>query len=508
MPTFGLDRLAFSVREGQARPSTDIWGMSSDKRPNRLTMPKRCPKAAVLFIMNVPKKRGIKGAVLPTMLVIKLSILIGTSGFLAGAFWAKDKIWPYKLLDEFYAAAKFYAFETDFYSRSNLMIPLSYERSGVTLNLEQETFDGLTLMSGMFPTGISLRLIDMDGDIINQWPVDFWEIWPNPSHIYPDNEIPKFKWGYHVQGMSAQPDGSVVFNVAELGMVKMDRCGDVIWTLDRRTHHAVTPAGDGSFWVPGKRDARDVAEEVALPGMPGPENEFSSLYEDLLLHVSADGKVLREISFLKALIDHGAWYMLYATPKVDPTHVNEIELVTPALARKIPGVRPGDLLVSARNPNALVIISNRSGAILWAHVGPWVRQHDPDILPAGTISIFNNNDDGQNDADRVFGGSTIVEFDPKTERSMPRFPKGAKEMFYTQIMGIHQNLENNNLLITESMQGRVFEVNEQGKIVWEYVQPFNKERAAIIEEAVRLKYDYFNVKDWSCPISNLTSPSP
>ena len=85
----------------------------------------------------------------------------------------------------------------------------------------------------------------------------------------------------------------------------MDRCGDVIWTLDRRTHHAVTPAEDGSFWVPGKRDAREVSKDLALPGMLGPDDEFSSEYEDLLLHVSADGKVLREISFLKALIDHG-----------------------------------------------------------------------------------------------------------------------------------------------------------------------------------------------------------
>ena len=389
------------------------------QRPNPVTIPQRCHKADLTFIMNASKKEGIKWKLLSTILPIKLSVLIGVSGFLTGAFWARDKIWPYELINEFYDLAKFYAFETDFYTRSSLMVPSVYEGSGVTLNIEGETFDGLTLMSGIFPAGISLRLIDMDGEIINQWPVDFWAIWPNPSHIYPDNEIPRFKWGYHVQGMSAQPDGSVVFNVAELGMVKMDRCGDVIWTLDRRTHHAVTPAGDGSFWVPGKRDARVVAEEVALPGMPGNDNEFSSLYEDLLLHVSADGRVLREISFLEALIDHGAWYMLYATPKTDPTHVNDIELVTPALARKIPGVEPGDLLVSARNPHALVIVSHRNGAILWDHVGPWVRQHDPDILPAGTISVFNNNDHGENATDHLFGGSMIVEFDPKTEQTIP-----------------------------------------------------------------------------------------
>jgi hypothetical protein len=449
--------------------------------------------------MDVTNKANTKGTFLPSVCSVNFSIAIVTLGFVAGALWAKEKIWPYKLLDELYEGLKFYAFETDFYSRANLMISLSHEGTGVTRNLEEETADGLTLMSGMFPTGVSLRLIDMNGKTINEWPVDFWRIWPNPNHVYPENEIPEFKWGYHVQGMWAQPDGSVVFNVAELGMVKMDRCGDVIWTLDRRTHHAVTPAGDGSFWVPGKRDAREVSENVALPQMQGPGDEFSSLYEDLLIHVSADGKVLREISFLKALIDHSAWYLLYGQPEEDPTHVNDVELVTPALARRISGVKPGDLLVSARNQHALAIISHRNGAILWHQVGPWVRQHDPDILADGTISIFSNNDDGEDDTDHFFGGSSVVRFDPATEQSVTVFPNGTEETFYTKIMGAHQSLDNGNLLITESMQGRVLEVKDTNEIVWEYVQPFNDERAAIIEEAIRFEYDYFNVKDWSCP---------
>ena len=146
------------------------------------------------------------------------------------------------------------------------MIPMAYEGNGVTLNLAGETANGLTLMAGIFPTGVSLRLIDMDGEIINEWPVTFSKIWPNPRHVYPEADVPKFKWGYQVHGMWAQPDGSVVFNVYGLGMAKMDRCGDVIWTLDRRTHYVVTPAEDGSFWVLGKRDAREVSEDARLAG--------------------------------------------------------------------------------------------------------------------------------------------------------------------------------------------------------------------------------------------------
>jgi hypothetical protein len=447
---------------------------------------------------SIKRISSVKQPWIKPLIAIIISMTVLALTLLAGVIWAKKEIWPYRSLAMFYHDLKFYAFDTGFYSRSNIMIPIAYEGNGVTLNLEGETADGLTLMAGIFPTGVSLRLIGMDGELINKWAVDFWEIWPSPSHIYPKSEIPGFKWGYQVHGMWANPDGSVVFNVANLGLVKMDRCGDVIWTLDRRTHHAVTSTEDGSFWVPAKRDARKVPEDVALPGTLGPDGEFSSEYEDLLLHVSADGKVLREISFLKALIDHGAWYLLYDRPEVAPTHVNDIELVTPALARRISGVEPGDLLVSTRHLHALAIVSHRNGAILWLQVGPWVRQHDPDILPDGTISIFNNNDDREDDIDNFFGGSSIVEFDPKTEQSVTISPNDTNERFYTRIMGAHQHLDNGNLLITESMQGRVFEVNARSKIVWEYVQPFNDEYAAIIEEAIRFNYDYFKVKNWSC----------
>ena len=84
------------------------------------------------------------------------------------------------------------------------MIPLSCEGSGITVNLEGETAAGLTLMSGMFPTGVSLRLIDMDGEIVNEWAVDFWKIWPKPRAISTlRDDIPEFRWGYHVQGMWA-----------------------------------------------------------------------------------------------------------------------------------------------------------------------------------------------------------------------------------------------------------------------------------------------------------------
>jgi hypothetical protein len=43
--------------------------------------------------------------------------------------------------------------------------------------------------------------------------------------------------------------------------------------------------------------------------------------------------------------------------------------------------------------------------------------------------------------------------------------------FYSFIGGFVERLPNWNSLITETTTGRIFEVNQEGEIVWEYVHP-------------------------------------
>lgn len=45
--------------------------------------------------------------------------------------------------------------------------------------------------------------------------------------------------------------------------------------------------------------------------------------------------------------------------------------------------------------------------------------------------------------------------------------------FFTPFMGGAQRLVNGNTLITEAAFGRIFEVTMEGKICWEYVNPYS-----------------------------------
>jgi hypothetical protein len=215
--------------------------------------------------------------------------------------------------------------------------------------------------------------------------------------------------------------------------------------------------------------------------------------------VDQNGKTKKEFSMLQSLYDAGLESEIYDSILInfrDPTHVNDIEVITQELADKIQDVNKGDLLVSMRQMNMLAIIDQLTGAIKWHFIGPWIRQHDPDINSEGNIVVFNNGHK-QLSFNRV-PGSNLVELDPETGKTRIIYPLSGMQGFYTDILGAHQLLANGNRLITESRAGRVFEVDANGNIVWEFVKPYDEAYASLIAIAQRIPTNYFTVDDWNC----------
>ena len=419
--------------------------------------------------------------------------------FLAGGTFATMKWQPWQFIEDGARTAReFYLERTQ--SRPEILQPLRYEGRGVTVH-EPGASPGLTAVQGRFAEGAELRLLDLDGKVVHRWQADFHALWPNPDHVFPLSNMPAGKFNYETHGMVFLPDGSVVFNFDNLGTVKLDKCGAVQWKLARATHHSVTANPDGTFWIPARVDMRKVEDAVLLKPLRKAEVlKMDGRYEDSLLLVGPDGRVLREFSVLKALFNGQFAPELFDVREFsfdDPTHLNDIDVVTPELAARIEGVEAGDLLVSFRQMHMLAILDRESGEILWNHVGPWVRQHDPDITPDGEIEVLSNGDE-RLAVDGVIGSSIVV-LDPATGKARTVYPLDGQASFYTYIMGAQQRLPNGNRLITESMAGRIFEVDPNGRTVWEYVQAYDDAYAALLESAIRYDPGYFQVADWSCP---------
>jgi len=435
----------------------------------------------------------------PDLALLAFVAALGLFVFLVGGLFATFGWQPYQFFEDGFSAARKYYNERR-QVRPDLLEPVRYVGSGVTIHRDG-AWPGLTAVQGLFPEGVELRLLDMSGNVVHRWRADFHAIWPEPHHVFPPDNVPADNLHYQTHGMAFLRDGSVVFNFDNLGTVKLDRCGAVLWTVDRATHHSVTANPDGSFWIPARVDVRRVSDKVRLEGASTAELlESNGRYEDSLLLVGPDGDIRAEISVLDALFNGQFGPELFDVREfsvADPTHLNDIEVVTAELAARIPGVEAGDLLVSLRQMHMLAILDRQTGAILWRHAGPWIRQHDPDITAEGLIEVFNNGD-GSLAVDGVIG-SSIVTLDPATGAARTAYPGPDQAHFFTRIMGAHQRLPNGNRLITESMSGRLLEVDVSGQVVWEFVDAYDETHAALIQSAIRYPQDYFEVEDWHCP---------
>jgi len=371
-----------------------------------------------------------------------------------------------------------------------------YDGEGVTRLDESQIQPGWTLISGYFDGTNGLRLLRPDGSAVRQWPVRFSEIFPDPDFIEPPSDRPATDWNIDIHGALALPDGSVVFNFEYGGTVKLDRCGEVQWAVRHATHHSIDPSANGGFWIPGRRY---VEEDSAFPRVDAP------YYDDLILLVSPDGDILKEISVPALLFKNDLHALLFANGKhwmelpdeLEIVHVNDVEELSADMAEHFPQFAAGDLLLSLRDLNLVMVIDPQTEQVRWYKTGPWLRQHDPDFNAKGRISIFNNNSDDTKTG-RIFGGSNIIEIDPSNDKTTILYGDRPDQKIFTNIRGKHQALENGNLLITEFSAGRVIEVNSDGNIVWEFISRFDEDEVAEIADAIRYPEDYFNVTDWTC----------
>ncbi len=400
--------------------------------------------------------------ILPKLL-FGFALFVGT--FTYGILSVERGVFPYPLIQA--ARATF----TDLrqYWKNDLEIeptrhlnPAEHDGDGVTVRDEPRMQAGWTFVTGMFKDQMAARLLRADGSVVQEWPVSYTKLWPEkPNH--PGGE-PVTDWNVFLHGSQARPDGSLLVNFDEgASLVKIDRCGTVVWKIDENIHHSVFEAEDGTFWAP-------ISDNVA--------------------QVSAEGRILRTIDISGLMRRNNLEGALFiAAPRQVYLHSNDVEVLGSAMAAAFPLFEPGDVMYSARDLNLLLVFDPDTEVVKWYQHGPWLRQHDPDFLPDGRISVFNNR--------MEHGASNIMTIDPLTREVQVVYEGTNDKPFYTAIRGKHQTLENGNILIVESQRGRVFEVTREGDIVWEYVNRYDDERVAVIADAVRYPPDFFHVEDWS-----------
>ncbi|MEO7543459.1 MAG: arylsulfotransferase family protein [Novosphingobium sp.] len=325
---------------------------------------------------------------------------------------------------------------------------------------------------------LSAALIDAAGRRRHRWELDWFKIWPNPNHLSSDWR-PKSLPGTDIQGYYLAPNGDLTFNYNYSGLVQVDVCGKVKWRLPYRTHHSVWRDDQGAFWVLGLR-----YHERHDPTFPNYQPPF---HEDMILKVSAEGALLSQTSIPALMRTLGLQGLMYPTSggktevHGDVLHANDLKIFPRGLA---PGfLQPGDVMISLRDVNAILILTPDLKRLKRLIIGPFLRQHDPDFVDGDTISIFDNNNIG---LARPRASTRVIDYSLTDGATRVRFAGSPSLPFYTSEMGEHQLLPNGGMLLLEQERGRVLEVDRLGRPVWQYTNVIRPGVAASVDGARRV----------------------
>lgn len=403
---------------------------------------------------------------------------------------------------------------------STLLAFPSVYPTGTTIYKPDKAWNGYTV----FPNPQGAIVIDMNGNVAKQWKgISGAEV---PNKILPGgyvmgttgNRGPGYQDSIDV--VQVDWDGKIIWKFNRADEVKDPGKGEV-WMA--RMHHDYQREGNPvGYYVPGMNPSVDKGNTLILShkNLKNPKITDKLLVDDVILDVTWDGKIVWEWLFSDHFDELGfseeAKNTLYRHPawneqrgSADPLHINGMSVLGPNKWYDGGDQRfhPDNIIWSARAANIIGITDKKTGKIVWRvgpdytatpalrALGPIVGQHHPHIIPKGlpgegNILVFDNGGSagygapnpisvtGERNAQRDY--SRVLEFEPVTLKIVWEYSPatigyqtpGHAYRFYSGYQGSAQRLPNGNTLITEAVDGRIFEVTREREIVWEYVSPF------------------------------------
>lgn len=320
--------------------------------------------------------------------------------------------------------------------------------SGVTVHDRDRAAQGFNLVvSGHAPGG---TLMDMDGNLLHEWRVSIEQAWPEWENVERFLKMNFFRRAHLFE------NGDLIgIWAGDAGILKLDRDSNVIWANAIGAHHDFEVMPDGAIYV------LTMLNHIVTRVHPR-----KPIREDFITVLGPDGRVKRSVSVLEAFENSGPYrflWILHPQKTGIVFHTNTINVLDGHIANEMPEFARGRVLISMRAMDTIAVVDLDSAEVVWAHKGGFMGQHDPQVLADGSLLVFDNMDQHKS--------SSIEVYDPR-DMSLRWVYRGTPEQpFYSEHSGAAQRLANGNTLITESVNGRAFEVTADGEIVWEYFNP-------------------------------------
>jgi hypothetical protein len=407
-------------------------------------------------------------------------------GYLAGAAVLFYELPSCDFLTKAFAGA------TAWYERGRSTLPLhpggpsGAMLAKVTVAQADKPYDGFTLYTAT--DGPRATLLDMQATVVHRWELPFRQAWPRAPHVkdpLPDKQIHWFRCHLYPNGdllAIYHADGDTPYGY---GLVKVDKDSKLLWAYPGRVHHDLDVGEDGTIYT--------LTQKIIDKPPAGLEFLSTPCLTDSLVVLAPDGRELETIPLLETFVSTPYAPILDSVPRdlalrypggdpapshsrgrqlfrPDLLHTNSVKILSQALAPKFPSFQSGQVLLSLRNLDALVVLDIARRRVVWAAQGMWRMQHDAEFLDNGHLLLYDNAGSPR--------GTRILEYDPLTQ-SVPWLYAAEKERrFKAPFRGASQRLPNGNTLILDPDRCRLLEVTHEKELVWESVLSFVDSQSA------------------------------
>ncbi|MGW5574685.1 arylsulfotransferase family protein [Nocardia thailandica] len=351
------------------------------------------------------------------------------------------------------------------------------------------------------------RLIDLTGTVVHEWP---------HAGVPPRVLDPALNGGRVGDvGVQLAESGDARGGIYANGTVgQLDWAGERVWEWGteapggaaRQNHDwELLPNGNRLILVTVPRVVPALGDHVV-----GDQGLYEVAPDGTIVWSWLAGDHLAEFGFSEA-----GWEALRATVARDPEdpwgylEMNSAKSLGPN--RWFDGdpdsvFAPDNILISFRKANIIALLDKATGAPVW-QCGPYYEatpgaqhqritthkvprpldqtsgQHNPHMIApglpgAGNILVFDNQGGAGYPAAPlgIYAGSRVLEIDPSTREIIWQYTAEDSGLppwtFFSSFVSNAQRLPNGNTLITEGMQGRLFQVTPDGDVVWEYLSPY------------------------------------
>ena len=354
--------------------------------------------------------------------------------------------------------------------------------TGVLVFDEERAQHGLNLLTNSH--FCSAQLMDMRGNILHSWSYEPCNRWGN-TVLTPSGDLLVVGREPHDENPRA--------TLAARYIMRLAWDGEILWKKTLPVHHDVELTPDGRILTLTYRHRMIAEVDSTIP-----------VRDHLLALLTPEGEELEEISLWDLSQSAPGLFRLDrrkprdfdGAKEIDIFHSNSIEWMRhPLLEGKDPIYGRNTVLVCLRNQDTLAIIDWDTRKLIWA----WGRgllsgPHDATVLPNGNILAFDNG------LKRKW--SRVVEVDPLAREIAWEYHAPDLRSFYTGTRGASQRLSHGNTLITESRDGRAFEVTPNGEIVWEFL---NSNLTPKREPSVIVRTRRFEGLDYAALVQRLRS---